>query len=187
MKTKLTLEQLKSADFLEIIEKDELESLVGASNPPNSCVFNCFDQLDGDAYNWRHYSYATHDNLHYWAGSGGEVNTSDIEKIGSFGGMYVRQGAEGDVIKVGKDGQVYINDTTFSGGIMTFNVQDGKVGHAVVITGAKEINGEIRIFYYDPSALPGDQYGYVVGDNYSGIYGVGSVGSSSYGGSSNFY
>ena len=70
---------------------------------------------------------------------------------------------------------------------MTFNVQDGKVGHAVVITGAKEINGEIRIFYYDPSALPGDQYGYVVGDNYSGIYGVGSVGSSSYGGSSNFY
>ena len=68
MKTKLTLDKLKSADFLEIIEKDEMESSIGGKEPPPSCVFHCLDFLDGDAFDWQHYSIETHEVLGYWAG-----------------------------------------------------------------------------------------------------------------------
>ena len=65
MKTKLTLDKLKSADFLEIIEKDEMESSIGGTEPPPSCVFHCLDFLDGDAFDWQHYSIETHEVLGY--------------------------------------------------------------------------------------------------------------------------
>ena len=91
MKTKLTLAQLRSADFIEIIGKDELESLIGEiAYPPQSCVFNCFDHIDGNAYTSAHYAYATRYYLGYAPGSYGQVNTDDIATIGSFGTMYVQ-------------------------------------------------------------------------------------------------
>jgi len=60
MKTKLTLDKLKSADFLEIIEKDEMESSFGGTEPPRSCVFHCLDVLDGATHDWQYYSLQTY-------------------------------------------------------------------------------------------------------------------------------
>jgi len=189
MKTKLTLDQLRTEDFFEIIEKDELESLIG-QGPQNSCVFNCFDYLDGDAHKWQYYARQTHRHLGYWAGSNGGVNTCDIATIGSYGDMLVMEANGNDSIAVGGDGSVTINGTRYSHGIITFQAMDGsdKIGHAVVVLGTMiRDDGAVCILYHDPSAPAGQDRGYIVGTDYLSIYGVGQVGSYSNAGSLGYY
>ena len=184
MKTKLTLDQLRAEDFFEIINKDELESLIGAFNPPNSCVFNCFDFFDKDAHNWQYYAYETHNNLGYWAGSNGEVRSDDIATIGSYGDMKVVQVGGQDVFSIlnnNSDYSIRINGVAYSGCMATFN--DGGIDHAVVVTGAYDNgNGQTIITFKDPTF--GFEKG-AIAINQCNIYGVGAVGSFSSSGSSN--
>ena len=168
MKTKLTLEQLKSADFLEIIEKDELESLVGAGGLNPSCVFNCFDHLDGNLYSWEHYANGTQSYLGYGAGSGGEVNTSDIPTIGSFGTMAVTDVT--DNFRPGPNGSV----NGAPSGIMCF-IDDNGNGHAVVITGVGQLDdGTYSVAYCDPSH--DNEPGIRTHNSWYAIYSVGGIG-----------
>ena len=180
MKTKLTLDKLKSADFLEIIEKDEMESSIGGKEPPPSCVFHCLDFLDGDAFDWQHYSIETHEVLGYWAGSGGEVNASDIPTMGSFGDMEVFEIGDNQ-ISISQQGNITYNGKEYKG-MMVFNNDNGQVGHAVVITGTylNPNTGKTQIKYGDEAnQMPGK----VDIGAWSTIYAVGEVGSYSAGGS----
>ena len=180
MKTKLTLDKLKSADFLEIIEKDEMESSIGGTEPPRSCVFHCLDVLDGATHDWQYYSLQTYNVLGYWAGSGGEVNACDIPKMGAFGDMEVIEVGDNQ-ISISSSGEITFNGQKYQG-MMVFNNDNGQVGHAVVITGTeKDKNtGKVQIKYWDETNRV---EGLVDIGEWSTIYAVGEVGSYSASGS----
>lgn len=116
----------------------------------NDHVFNVYNYLDGSSYDYNQYYYGTFYNLGYTPESnGGGVSTSDIETISGFGGMNV-------ALLSGGSGGVYINSST-----------------GQVVTGTEVVVGETRLLYYDPTT---GQPGYRVSGEYSGLYGVGAVG-----------
>ena len=136
--------------------------------------------VDGDAFDWQHYSIETHEVLGYWAGSGGEVNASDIPTMGSFGDMEVFEIGDNQ-ISISQQGNITYNGKEYKG-MMVFNNDNGQVGHAVVITGTylNPNTGKTQIKYWDEAnQMPGK----VDIGAWSTIYAVGEVGSYSAGGS----
>ena len=155
--TKKSLDEL--AKTLTILDEEEQESIIGGGT--QSCVFNCFDYLDGDRYTAEYYYWATLTYLRYTPDDSGGVPTEDIGKIGAFGGFSVKE-----LIEPPTRGAGGISE---SGGhiMMLFNL--GTIGHAVVVTGVKIVNGEKRIYYHDPTTGKND---YRTEGDYSAFYNV---------------
>lgn len=144
---------------MPVLSESSKSIYVGGYKP--SCVFNCFDYLDGDLYDSFHYYEHTSGNLGYEPNNDGGVPTSDIPAIGSFGGFDVQEATSGVALK---------KDETSNGCnvIMTFN--DGNIDHAVVVTGYRyDERGNLMIKYHDPTTGANGEKAY--GD-YSAMYTV---------------
>ncbi len=110
----------------------------------SSCVFNVFDYLDEDKHNACYYYYQTKNNLGYEPKDNGAFKTEDIPAIGAYGGF--------KVTKMSTDFNITSNGLTDNGEklIMSFDM-DG-TDHLVIVTGrVKDQNGNITIFYHDPT------------------------------------
>lgn len=161
---KLSLNTL--ATELPIIETLELRSFVGGWQ--NSCVFNCFDYLDGSKYTAEDYYNWTKQGLGYEPDKYGNVNESDIGTIGGYGGFHVKE--------VGQDESFILQNNGFTTNgeriMMTFNTggssASGAQGHAVVVESFYlTLDGRTVFRYYDPTNQCG---GSVVGNDYSALY-----------------
>lgn len=155
-----SLDQL--AEEMMVLNKEKQQHFVGGGR--ESCVFNCFDYLDGGLYTADHYYNATLSNLGYEPGANGGVSTSDISTIGSFGGFDVQELTVG--FNMSSDG--YTNGCRM---VMSFN--HNGIDHAVVVTGYEyDDQGRLCLKYYDPTFnITGQR---IEGD-YSGIYSVGPL------------
>jgi hypothetical protein len=160
--SKLKFSQLKDEYFQEIIDLDELSSLVGGDS--SSCVFNCFDYLDGASYSASHYYYSTQYYLGYVPGSNGGVNTSDIGTIGSFGTMSITE----------QNGLTAGNVSSHRS-IAIYNV--GNIGHAVIVFNHNIATNKLIVL--DPS--DDNKTKRLNVNSVTTFYVVGEVGSAQYG------
>ena len=135
------------------------------SNYKPSCVFNVFDYLDGNRHNAYHYYSETKRNLGYEPSPNGAVKTSDIAKIGSFGGFKVVE-ISADHPMNRKTGNTFPGNNPV---VMTFLEAKTGIDHAVVVTGIRENQGNIFVQYYDPTT---NQTGERQNRDYSGLYEV---------------
>lgn len=159
--TKKSLGEL--AVSMPVISEDRQICLIGGGT--DSCVFNCFDYLDGNMYTSSYYYGLTSGVLGYTPDNSGNVQTSDIPVIGSFGGFNVQELSGSTGVGIASGGLTVDGDRI----MMVFNV--GNQGHAVVATGtSRDSNGNILINYYDPT---NNTYGIRANGDYSALYSVG--------------
>lgn len=162
--TRKSLEEM--AKTLSVLDEEEQRYFIGAGK--ESCVFNCFDYLDGDRHSANYYYQETKSNLGYEPTSNGGVSASDITKIGSFGGFEVKELSTPPVI----------NSEGLANGchiMMTF--RKGDIDHAVIIEGFTHDNqGNLEIKYYDPTT--GEHNKRSEGD-YARLYSVKDISTSS--------
>ncbi len=155
--TRKSLDEL--AKVMPVLDESTKRIYIGGCKP--SCVFNCFDYLDGDLYDSCHYYEYTSGNLGYEPRNDGGVPTSDIPAIGSFGGFHVQELTSGVALK--KDGT-----TNGCNVMMTFN--DGNIDHAVIVNGYEyDESGNLMIKYHDPTT---GTDGKRADGNYSALYSV---------------
>lgn len=129
-----------------------------------SCVFNCFDYLDDERHDAFFYYETTLTFLGYTPDGRGGVHTSDIGKIGAFGGFKVTE--------ITSDFSLKANGLTSDGCkvMMTFNDEKTGIDHAVVVIGYEyNKKGELCLRYHDPTTGKKDVR---VITNYSGLYKV---------------
>lgn len=158
--TKKSLDEL--AEKMPVISENTLRQLIGGYKP--SCVFNCFNYLDGDLYDSTHYYDKTLSNLGYEPATNGGVPTADIPTIGTYGGFHVEELTSG--FKLKSDGSTNGNKV-----IMTF--RSGNIDHAVVVTGYDhDESGNLVIKYRDPT---NNTVVRRVEGNYSALYSVGTL------------
>ena len=131
----------------------------GNINPPflesdfcykRSCVFDCFDYLDGDSHSWRYYSEKYLKSGGAVGNDGGISNDDDIIKIASFGGFNVRRATSKDdllamINRIERDG-------TVDGERVMMRIPTATIDHAVIVTGyIWDVEKEkYMISYYDP-------------------------------------
>ena len=158
--TRKTLDEL--AKEMPVLNESQKRCFIGGGK--DSCVFNCFDYLDGNLYDVSHYYEYTLKRLGYAPGPNGEVHTSDIGIIGSYGGF--------DVSELTSSFSLSSNGCTNGGNIiMTFN--DNGIDHAVVVTGyGYDEKGNLTLKYYDPTFKTN---GFKTMGDYSALYRVGTL------------
>lgn len=156
--TRKSLDEL--AKTLPVLSEEEQRCCVGGGTV--SCVFNCFDHIDGERFTADHYYQGTLDILGYAPGDNGGVNTSDLGAIGAMGGFNVKE--IGPPFTLTKDGLV--NGCNV---IMTFYDEKAEIDHAVVVTGFEYTEGKLHIKYYDPTTGINDSR---AESDYSGLYSV---------------
>ncbi|MCL4642069.1 MAG: hypothetical protein M5Z89_23900 [Olivibacter sp.] len=157
-------------DSMEIVDLKELLSCLGGQgSPSNDCVLNCYDYIDDGSLNaGSYYAYIAEYYCEYTNDSAG-LKTEYIDDLGNYAGMAVNE-LTGSFSFNGSNGRLPNGDQI----MMTFNSTEG-ADHAVVVTGAvQNSGGSWDILYYDPTT--GDT-GKRASGSYSGMYGVGPVGS----------
>ena len=153
---------------LSVLNEEELRAYIGGQK--QSCVFNCFDYLDGSLHSANDYYNWTKQGLGYEPDEHGNVDISDVGTIGGYGGVNVSKVNSGesfilrsDVFKVSivKRGKCLIlasNRQTSNGervmAVFAVGSESNEEGHAVVISGFYRTDDErIVYYYYDPTSL----------------------------------
>lgn len=148
-----------------LLKETGLRSCVGGEK--ESCIFNCFDYLDGSLYSAEDYYNWTKQGLGYEPDIHGNVNTSDIGTIGGYGGFNVREISAGESFTLQSNGQTPDGERV----VMTFNMgsnSEGEQAHAVVIESFYQTSdGRTVMLYFDPTTHCS---GSVVGKDYSTLY-----------------
>ena len=120
---------------LSVLNEEELRAYIGGQK--QSCVFNCFDYLDGSLHSANDYYNWTKQGLGYEPDEHGNVDISDVGTIGGYGGFNVSKVNSGESFILRSDGQT-----------------SNEEGHAVVISGFYRTDDErIVYYYYDPTSL----------------------------------
>ncbi|MDR2131573.1 MAG: TIGR04149 family rSAM-modified RiPP [Odoribacteraceae bacterium] len=86
---KLKKLHLRELTQMSRLEEKELDSCVDGGS--DSCVFNCFDYLDGARFSASYSLQQIMANLGYLPDDRGNVQASDVPAIGAFGGFTVTE------------------------------------------------------------------------------------------------
>ena len=163
MKRKLTHKSLDElALIMPVLSEDARKYYVGGCK--QSCVFNCFDYLDGDRFDSCHYYDKTLENLGIEPDESGYLPVEHITTIGGYGGFHVSP-IEGDFV-LRSDGTLKDGSNV----MLTFENESGG-GHAVVAEGYIIKDGKVYIQYKDPTTGKTD---IILKENCSDIYRVSS-------------
>lgn len=138
----------------------------------NSCVFNCFDYLDGDSHSWRYYS----QKYQYEGGEVGNyggVSPDDINQIAGYGGFNIAEFPNDNI----SDALDQMNDDGTIDGcslMLTYRDKEKGIDHAVIVVGYVEVAGKREFYYYDPSATDGGKWGLKSINEVTHLYAVGA-------------
>ena len=135
---------------LSVLNEEELRAYIGGQK--QSCVFNCFDYLDGSLHSANDYYNWAKQGLGYEPDEHGNVDISDVGTIGGYGGFNVSKVNSGESFILRSDGQTSNGERVMA--VFAVGSESNEEGHAVVISGFYRTDDErIVYYYYDPTSL----------------------------------
>lgn len=114
---------------LSVLNEEELRAYIGGQK--QSCVFNCFDYLDGSLHSANDYYNWTKQGLGYEPDEHGNVDISDVGTIGGYGGFNVSKVNSGESFILRSDGQTSNGERVMA--VFAVGSESNEEGHAVVI------------------------------------------------------
>ena len=120
---------------LSVLNEEELRAYIGGQK--QSCVFNCFDYLDGSLHSANDYYNWTKQGLGYEPDEHGNVDISDVGTIGGYGGFNVSKVNSGESFILRSDGQTSNGERVMA--VFAVGSESNEEGHAVVISVSIEL------------------------------------------------